>query len=374
MIRYTTLTVTTCLPVLVLALLVEFAAAAPQIPRAETSPKPAKQKGIAPGEVLAPPSAEDLKASVFQWLEQRNAEQPQLVEAVTPFWQFEGKPAPEQLFEALMRTFYLADAETRQTVDACRHWNYSSDLLGAVVPGEQREEQEPLLTHNVRYYLARHFTLLTAYNDALKIFEVTDPKYVVDPAGYLFHRAVCEQHLLLKEQGLKTLSALQNQTESVPMRYRKLAELMQADLEQVQEKSLGEVARQMKDVERRLSLKQTDTGVQQVEEKIIATLDELIKKMEEQQQQQQSSSSSGGGSSSGQPPQQQQKEASSGGEMPSANLSQAQGKGGQDNWGDLPPKAKEAAKNMLESDFPAHYRAAVEEYLKKLAERPAPSR
>lgn len=361
------------LPTLLIALFSPLVVAAPQPARTESSPKPGRQKGLAPGEVLAPPSLSDLRASVFEWIEERAPQQPQLAETIAPAWEFEDRPSPEQLFETLMRTFYLADPETRQLVDACRQWNYAPQLLNAKLPDSARERSEPLLTHNVRYYLARHFTLLTAYNDALKVFEQTDPKHVVDPAGYLFHRAVCEQHLLMKEQGLKTLSALRNQTESVPMRYRKLAELMQADLEQVEEKTLGEVARQMRDVERRLNLNQTDTDVQKVEEKIIATLDELIKKMEDQQQQQQSSSASGGGSSSGQPPQQQQQEAPNGGTMPAGPLSQPQG-GSQDHWGDLPPKAKEAAKNMLESDFPAHYRAAVEEYLKKLAERPAPSR
>lgn len=353
---------------------VSVALAAPQPARTETTPRPSTPKGPAPDEVLAPPSLGELKASVIQWMESRQLEQPQLSETILPMWEFDGKPTPEQLLEALMRTFYLADTESRQLVDACRQWNYAPQLLYSKLPSADRDEKEPLLTNNVRYYLARHYTLLTAYNDALKIFEQTDPKYVVDPAGFLFYRAVCEQHLLLKEQGLKTLAALQNQTESVPVRYRKLAELMQSDLEQVQEKTLGEVARQMKDVERRLNLKQTDSSVQQVEEKIIATLDELIKKMEDQQQQQQSSASSGGGSSSGKTPQQQQQEAPNGGSMEAIPLSQTQGAGSKDHWGDLPPKAKEIAKNMLESDFPAHYRAAVEEYLKKLAERPAPSR
>ncbi len=347
--------------------------AAPQTARPDSDPKASKQKGPGVGEVLAPPGAAELTRQVHEWIEKNGAEQPQLTEVVTPLWQFDEKPSPEQLFESLMRTFYIADPETRQLIDACRQWEYSPELLHRKLAEVSRETQDPLLIENVRYYLARHFTLLTAYNDALKVFDQTDPKAVVDPAGYLFHRAVCEQHLLMKESGLKTLAALQNQTESVPVRYRKLAELMQSDLEQVEEKTLGEVARQMKDVERRLSLRQTDASVQQVEEKIIATLDELIKQMEDQQQQSSSSSSAGGGNSKGQPPQQQQQEAKSGGTMSQDPPSLPQGSS-QDHWGDLPPKAKEAAKNMLESDFPAHYRAAVEEYLKKLAERPAPQR
>lgn len=345
--------------------------AAPKPVKTEADPQPAKPKPPGANDVYAPPSAAELKAEVLAWAEQHQAQQPQLVETIGPSWQFDEKPSPEQLFETLMRTFYLADRQTRELVDACRNWSYSPAILQVSLPSPERDAQESLLTHNVRYFLARHLTLLNAYNEALAIFEQIDLNHVVDPAGCLFHRAVCEQHLLLKEQGLKTLQALRNQTEGVPVRYRKLAELMQADLEKVQEKTLGEVARQMKDVERRLSLNQTGSGVQQVENKIIATLDELIKQMEDQQQQ--SSSSSGGGASQGQPPSSPMGEAQSGGVMPVGSTGPSD-RAGKDNWGGLPPKEKEAAKNMLESEFPAHYRAAVEEYLKKLAERPAPSR
>jgi hypothetical protein len=48
--------------------------------------------------------------------------------------------------------------------------------------------------------------------------------------------------------------------------------------------------------------------------------------------------------------------------------------GHKDNWGNLPEKAQAAAKNMLDRQFPAHYRLAVETYLKRLAERTAPTR
>jgi hypothetical protein len=238
------------------------------------------------------------------------------------------------------------------------------------LPAPERDRDEPLLAHNVRYFLARHLTLLTAYGEALSIFQQIDPHYVVDPAGCLFHRAVCEHHLLMKEPGLKTLRILLNQTEAVPTRYRKLGELMQRDLEEVHAKTLGEVARQMKDVERRLNLEQTDEGTQKVEEKILATLDELIKKLEDQQKN--SSSSSAGSQSPSQAPTNPANESYIGG-VKGEGLTDKRDAGHKDHWGDLPPKAREAAKNMLDQQFPAHYRQAVEEYLKKLADRPAPA-
>ena len=43
----------------------------------------------------------------------------------------------------------------------------------------------------------------------------------------------------------------------------------------------------------------------------------------------------------------------------------------QANWGTLPEKEQAKAKNLINRNFPAHYRQAVEEYFKKLADRDA---
>ncbi|MCA8996545.1 MAG: hypothetical protein KDA80_06165, partial [Planctomycetaceae bacterium] len=262
-----------------------------------------------------------------------------------------------------------ADEDVRALVDAC-DWNVSPTLLSLQVPSGTRDRSEPLLTNNVRYFLGKHLTMLSAYNEALELLKGVDLHYVVDPAGCLFQKAVCEHHLLIREDGLKTLDLLTNRTEAVPVRYEKLAALMREDLESVEEESLSEVARQMKDVERRLSLGKTDDGVQEVEEKIIATLDKLIKQMEDQQQQQSSSSAAGSGSAS---PSKGAEDSYLGG-VRGRGETDKKDLGHKDNWGDLPPKAKEAAKNLLDRQFPPHYRQAVEEYLKKVADRPAPQR
>lgn len=322
---------------------------------------------IANEDVYAAPTTSELRTAVDEWLTYKNLGQSPAVDAIEPFWKFDGEPAPEQLFDALLKTFYLADSEVRSLVDQCRELNYSPDLQDLQAPSTQRLSTEPLLVHNVTYFLARHLSMLTAYNEAIDLFQQIDPHYVVDPAGYLFYRAVCEHHLLLRESGLESLDALLNRTEDIPVRYQMLGELMLQDLQSIKEKSLPEVARQMKDVERRLNLNRTDEGVQEVENKIVATLDDLIKQLEDQQQQSQSSAGGSGSSA----PQQGANDSYLGG-IKGEGLTDKKDIGNKDNWGDLPPKVREAAKNMLDRQFPAHYRQAVEEYLKKLADRPAP--
>lgn len=227
--------------------------------------------------------------------------------------------------------------------------------------------EEAIFSNNVKYFYGRHLSVLNLYEEALVVFEGIEPHALVDPAGYFFHQAVCEHHLLLKDAGLQTLTHLLHDTEQVPVRYQKLGELLQHDLEQLKEKSLGEVARQMRDVERRLELGRAGQRVQRVEERIIATLDEIIEKLEQQQ----GGGGGGGGQSGGQPSGNPADESYLGGQQ-GPGQTDRKDIGHKDNWGDLPPKAQTAAKNMLDRQFPPHYRQAVEEYLKKIAERPAP--
>ncbi|MEX0587124.1 MAG: hypothetical protein WD176_10800, partial [Pirellulales bacterium] len=156
----------------------------------------------------------------------------------------------------------------------------------------------------------------------------------------------------------------------VPVRYATVAGLMQADLEALQENSLSEVARQMRDVERRLTLGRAGQQVQRVEERIVTTLDAIIEKIEQQQ----GGGGGGGGQSQGeqspnQPPTGAKDSYVGGikgkGEVDPEKL------GHKDGWGDLPDKTQAAAKELINQQFPFHYRQAVEEYLKRIAQRAA---
>jgi hypothetical protein len=109
--------------------------------------------------------------------------------------------------------------------------------------------------------------------------------------------------------------------------------------------------------------------VQGVQERIVSELDELIKKIEAQQ----SGGGGGGGNSSnsndssGPAGDSSVKGATAPGETDKKKFS----KEGQ--WGDLPEKEQAAAKNLINRNYPAHYRQAIETYFKKLANRPAPA-
>lgn len=269
-------------------------------------------------------------------------------------------------FEAVIAAFAAADGETRDIVAAITSIN---DLSTIDTVAFATHLDEPFYLNNLRLLYARVLSSWNRYDEALEVYSEIDPQYVIDPAGALFHRAVCETALLQKDAALTTLDRLLHDTEQTPTRYVTLAELMQADLEKLEEKSLDEVARQMDDIRRRLHLGHAGQKVQRVEEKVISTLDELIKKLEQQQ------GGGGGGGGTQQPNGSPPKAADDSylgegkegeGEVDPKNA------GHKDGWGNLPEKAQAAAKNMLDQKYPAHYRQAIEKYLKKIAEREAP--
>jgi hypothetical protein len=119
-------------------------------------------------------------------------------------------------------------------------------------------------------------------------------------------------------------------------------------------------------VERRLTLGRAGQKVQKKEEEIVATLDEIIKRIEEQQ--------GGGGGGGG-----SQNRSSSPAQDSVVKGSTAPGKvdpkklKNEGQWGDLPPRARAKAKDLIAREFPAHYRDAIEEFTKKAAARPANS-
>lgn len=320
------------------------------------------------GDVLyAPPTELEVRQAAVAWAESQGAA-PDLLKAVAAQWDFQGAPtAADDRFDALIRTFYLVDRDARALVDACR----TGDLprLAEGFPILDTRGGPPLFTENLKYFFARYLAVLTMYDEALSLFERIDPAQVVDPAGCLFYKAVCEHSLLRKDAGLATLKSLLTSTEDVPVRYATVAGLMQADLEALQEQSLDEVSRQMRDVERRLSLGRAGQQVQRVEERIVTTLDAIIEKMEQQQ-----GGGGGGGNGQGeqspnQPPQGAKDSYVGGvngkGEVDPEKL------GHKDGWGQLPDKAQAAAKELINQQFPFHYRQAVEEYLKRIGQRAA---
>ena len=108
---------------------------------------------------------------------------------------------------------------------------------------------------------------------------------MVDPSAYLFHKAVCEYELMLKDKADDSISRLIVDATDSPQRYLQVAALMAYDMQTWQEKDLGWIARKMDNVQRRLELKRGGKQTQKMQKEVLVRLDEMIKEIENQQKQ-----------------------------------------------------------------------------------------
>ena len=315
-------------------------------------------------QVYAPLPVDEVKSQALNWVAAQEVKDKSVLEKVGKLWA-SGDEARSRgsVFDSLIETFAVTDPESNALVSACRH-----DVATVLVPEAavfKRDNLDQFHRANLSLFFGRYLAHRQMYEEALEVLAAVQVEEVVDPASYLFFRAVCEHSLLKKSDGLATLDKLLEKTSDVPTRYSSVAKLMLHDLQALREKSLDEVARKMSDVERRLELGRGGQKVQKIEDEIVATLDEIIEKLEQQQ-------GGGGGNGSG-----NSNNPANGAQDSVIKGSTAPGQvdkkkiGTKSGWGALPPKKEAQAKNLINRKFPAHYGQAIKQYLKKLAKRRA---
>lgn len=315
-------------------------------------------------QVYAPLAADEVQSRALNWVAAQEVKDKNVLEQVGKLWaRGDEAPTRESLFDSLIGTFSVVDPESKQLIDACQY--EAATVLVPEAAVFKRDNLDPFHRANLSLFFGRYLAHRQMYEEALKILADVRVEDVVDPSGYLFFRAVCEHSLLMKKGGLATLDKLLDNTSDVPSRYSSVATLMRHDLQALREKSLDEVARKMSDVERRLELGRGGQKVQKIEDEIIATLDEIIEKLEQQQ----GGGGGNGGGNSNNPANGAQDSVIKGSTAPG----QVDKKkiGTKNGWGALPPKKEAQAKNMINRNFPAHYRQAIEQYFKRLANRRA---
>jgi hypothetical protein len=137
--------------------------------------------------------------------------------------------------------------------------------------------------NNLALAYAKALTLRKVYEEALDAFSAVKVEDVVDPSAYLFHKAVCEYELMLKDKADESISKLIVDVSDAPQRYLQVAALMAYDMQTWQEKDLGWIARKMDNIQRRLDLKRGGKQTQKMQKEVLVRLDEMIKEIENQQ-------------------------------------------------------------------------------------------
>ena len=121
------------------------------------------------------------------------------------------------------------------------------------------------------------------YEEVVDVLDCVKPEQVVDPASFLFHRAVAEHALMKSREANTSIMRLLDDVSDAPERYKMVAALMVFDMMAWKDKDLGSIARKMDNIERRLDLSRGGPKTQKLQKEVIARLDELIKEKENQQ-------------------------------------------------------------------------------------------
>lgn len=318
--------------------------------------------------IIAPIPADEVRTRILEWSAGAGLSTDK-IQAIATLWVLGTEaPSAQELHEKTIETFRLVNPDAEKLIQACKYGTLSAPDAAVL----DKDNLPPFFAANLRAHYARFLGQNEFYDEALAQFDQIDLSETIDPAACLFFKVVCQHRLLMDEEGLKTIDTLLTDVTEVPLRFRTVARMMRADLEELEKNELNEVARMMSDVERRLKFGRGGERVQKVEEEIVARLDEIIKKIEQQQ-----GGGGGGGGGAGQNNSNQSggpagdssvKGSTAPGEVDERDIGRKAG------WGSLPPKEQAKARNLIDRELPPHYRAAIEEYLRKIAKRPASSK
>lgn len=229
--------------------------------------------------LLSAPSADETRTKALGWVAAQGITDKATLERIGKAWALDGKTvSPSQMLNKVVGTFASIDAKSKTFVEGCNLLSTGPPQKPELLKGKK----DTFYTANMRLFFGRFLAQKKMYDEALEVLGSLDPKTVVDPAGCLYFKAVCEHQLLKRTEGLATIQQLLENTAQVPLRYKTTAELMQHDLQALKKDSLTEISRKMKDVERRLDLGRGGQRIQKEEDEIVASLDAIIEKLEQQ--------------------------------------------------------------------------------------------
>lgn len=323
--------------------------------------------GWSAAEVYVPPSTDEVRNRVIAWLGEQSVPEAQREQVLAIWAEADSSLSPDRLFDRVVKSFAIADPDITKLVQEC-----NSPARSPLPPNAdflKQKPQAPFFQANINLFYGRHLVERRLFDEAWEVLKSIDGRQVVDPSSLFFFQAVAAQGMLELKPALDAIEQLLTNTERVPVRYSATATLMQADLKSLEEKSLGELARLMSDSERRLELGRAGDKVQGIQERIIANLDEIIKKVEQQQGGGGGGGGDGQGGNSNTPGGAADDSRVKGEEAPGeTDKKRFENKG---SWGNLPEKDLAKAKNDLNKNFPSNYEQAIEKYTKKLAGRAA---
>jgi len=192
--------------------------------------------------------------------------------------------ADKSLLDKVAETFTLGDAEAaRLLADAKNPLSPAPTSLPDILNSTKKSA---FFRSNLALSYAKTLVNRKVYEEGLATLNLFKPEQVVDPASFLFFKAVAEHGLIEKKAANDTISRLLDEVPTAPERYKMVAALMHFDMISWTDKTvldkLAAIGRKMDNVQRRLGLERGGQKTQKQQKDIVARLDELIKELENQ--------------------------------------------------------------------------------------------
>lgn len=219
---------------------------------------------------------ESARSQALDWLKGVGKTDATTMEKFEAIW----KDGDRGILDLVSATLELGDADAAKLLAEAREPNA---VAPTTVPAILKDEKRGAFYRgNLGLAYAKALSNRRVFEEALDTLKVIRPESVVEPATYFFHRAVAEHALLLKADAGRSIVGLLEDVSDAPERYKMVGVLMYHDMQGWREKDLGEVARKMDNIERRLELARGGPVTQKIQKEVVARLDEIIKQLEKQ--------------------------------------------------------------------------------------------
>jgi len=326
---------------------------------------------------LTAPSEVSVRVKAFTWLTKTAGKTDDASrKAFDAIWANKELP----LLDKLSGTFVLGDANVSKMLNEARNANA---LAPTALPALLKDTSKDVFVRaNLALAYAKALSNRKVYEEALQTFNMFKPEQVVDPASFLFHKAVAEHALLKKTEANTSIARLLDDVPNAPERYKLVAALMHFDMVTWKEKDLGAIGRLMDIVQRRLDLARGGKETQKIQKEVVARLDELIKELENQDKDGDCDCTGG---KPGSKPGSASKPGNKPGNTNQPSAPQTDSVGGQnggpgqvdtkrieklaEQWGKLPARERESNMRELTRDMPARYAEVIREYFRKLSQQ-----
>ncbi|HKI33651.1 MAG TPA: hypothetical protein VKA46_17485 [Gemmataceae bacterium] len=336
---------------------------------AQADGEKSKSKEVVSFGTLRATDRDTARAQAEAWLKEVGKTDAASQKAFADIWK-----GDRTVLDMVTDTLCLGDPRAKELLGEARDANRAAPTE---VPSLVKDRKLPAFFRaNLALAYAKALSNRRIYEEALEALDTVKAEQVVDPATFLFHKAVAEHSLMKAREASNTIMRLLDDVTDAPDRYKMVSALMVFDMMTWKDKDLGSIARKMDNIERRLDLSRGGPKTQKLQKEVIARLDELIKEKENQGQGQ-GQGNGGNCPNGGQPgsnpnnttnPSSPQNDSYGGNGSGPGNVDPKKLKELAEVWGKLPEKDRAKAMAELTRDMPPRYREVIEKYFKKIAE------